>query len=190
MSGTRTFKSYNFITGAVDGTLAYDFGSPRYYEPEEETVVRPQLDEREWIREDGAEAEAERADARARSRTMAVSPFSLLGAAGAVIILIMVLLAQIQLVGISNTAAQMERQIAELEDVRDKLTVEYETVFNLKDVEEYAVGVLGMQAPREDQVYYLTNVTSADRAVIISRDTGALSLGLEDVMASLKAYFD
>ena len=64
-------------------------------------------------------------------------------------------------------------------------------MFNLKDVEEYAVGVLGMQEPTDEQIYYLTGVSSADKAVIVTDDTGSMfALGMEDLLASVKAYFD
>ena len=194
MSTTRTFKSYNFVTGAVDGTLAYDFGSPRFFPQEEEELYeRPQPRkterEQEWVKEN--RREKVKASVLVRSR-QGFSPLALMGAACVVILLVMSLLAQIQLVNISSKAVAMERQIATLEAERDRLMVEYETVFNLKDVEEYAVGVLGMQEPRDDQVYYLSNVSSADKAVVITRTDGSdmLSLCMEDILASIKAYFN
>ena len=39
MEDVRTFKTYNFVTGAVDGTMAYDFSNPLLY-PEKEEEVR------------------------------------------------------------------------------------------------------------------------------------------------------
>ncbi len=196
MSNTKTFKSYNFVTGAVDGTLAYDFSNPRF-RPQEETLERPRRRQRpqqravpqelEWVREDSrAETQTE-----AGTRTAAgFSPVTLLGTAAVVVLLVMVLLAQIRLVSISGDAVALEAQIAELETERDKLKVEYETIFNLKDVEEYATGVLGMQEPREDQIYYLTNISSADKCVIVTREqTDMFSLGVEDIIHSVKEYF-
>jgi len=189
MSATKNFKSYNFVTGAVDGTLAYDFSSPAYYPQEEiyETPPkRPEPRETIWVREDVRE----KVQTVVRSR-QGFSPLAVMGVLCVVLLLVMTLLAQIQLVTISRSAATLESQIAELEAERDKLTVEYETIFNLKDVEEYAVGVLGMQEPREDQIYYLTSVSSADKAVVISNSdvTNMFSSGLDDLLASVKAYF-
>lgn len=186
MSATKNFKSYNFVTGAVDGTLAYDFSSPAYYPPEElyETPKRPEPREQEWIKEDVRE----KVQTAVRNK-QGFSPLAMLGVMCVVVLLVLVLLAQIQLVNISRQSVELERQIADLEAERDKLTVEYETVFNLKDVEEYAIGVLGMQEPRDDQIYYLTNVSSADKAVILSGSADFFSLGAEDLLASVKAYF-
>lgn len=195
MSGTdtKTFNSYNFVTGAVDGTLAYDFSSPRAYPQEEEVYERPRRKsqprprEQDWIKED-TEQQAERETAARRHWALGLVPAA--GVVCAVVLVVLMLLAQIQLISISSEAVELEAQIAELETERDKLTVEYETVFNLKDVEEYATGVLGMQEPREDQIYYLTNVSSADKAVVITdEETNMFSLGLEDLIASFKAYF-
>ena len=189
MNTTRNFKSYNFVTGAVDGTLAYDFSHPAYFPQEEiyETPVKqPEPRETVFINDDIRE----KVQQVVRSR-QGFSPLAVIGVLCVVLLLVMMLLAQIQLVTISRTAAELESQITELEAERDKLTVEYETIFNLKDVEEYAVGVLGMQEPREDQIYYLSSVSSADKAVVITNSdvTGMFSSGLDDLLASVKAYF-
>lgn len=187
MSDTRTFKSYNFVTGAVDGTLAYDFSTPAYYPQEvyDSPAAYPEENEKDWMKE----KVREKAQAAVRSK-QGFSPLAVLGVACVVVLFVMALLAQIQLVNMSQRATDMESQIAALEMERDKLTVEYESVFNLKDVEEYAVGVLGMQEPRDDQIYYLTNVSSADKAVVISGDgMDIFSLGVEDLLASVRAYF-
>lgn len=189
MSATKNFKSYNFVTGAVDGTLAYDFSQPAYLPPEEvyETPGR-QAPPREavWVREDVRE----KVQTVVRSR-QGFSPLAVAGVLCVVVLLVLTLIAQIQLVNISDESAALEAQIAELKEERDKLTIEYETVFNLKDVEEYAVGVLGMQEPTDEQIYYLTGVSSADKAVIVTDDTGSMfALGMEDLLASVKAYFD
>ena len=193
MADIKKFNSYNFVTGAVDGTLAYDFSNPEIYQPEEETVReepkrrsrrREKLQPREWVREDVRPDRKEEAAAKNRQG------LSLMGVAAAVVLLTMMLLAQIRLTDISDTAAKLERQITELETQRNKLTVEYESIFNLEDVEERAVNVLGMQEPDNEQIYYLTGVASADRAeVVIKQDADMFSLGLADILSSIKAYF-
>lgn len=202
MDDVRTFKSYNFVTGAVDGTMAYDFSNPGLYGdeeiydlPEEEAPRRRQKTRRkqlpqqqEWIKED-VRPDVRQAAVAVRNH-QGVSIVSLLGAAVALVLLTMMLLAQIRLTDISDTAAKLEDQIAELELERDKLTVEYETTFNLKEVEQYAVDVLGMQEPDSQQIFYLTGVASADKAVVITKDdTDMFSLGVADILSSIKAYF-
>ena len=200
MADIRKFNSYNFVTGAVDGTLAYDFTNPAVY-PQEETVQEParqpnrrarkqeRLREREWIKEETADqAREERIAARNRQ---GVSLLSLAGAIVVIVLLTMMLLAQIRLTDISNSAAALETRINELELEKDKLTVEYETIFNLKSVEEYATNILGMQEPEDDQIFYLTGVTSADKAVVITKNqTDMFGLGLEDLTGSLMAFWE
>jgi len=103
----------------------------------------------------------------------------------------MVLMAKIQLIGISSQALEFESQIAELENQHSRLTVQYEEIFNLKDVEETATAVLGMQEAREEQIYYLSGVTSADKAVVITRqDADMFSLGAADIIDSARSYFE
>ena len=194
MADVRTFNSYNFVTGAVDGTLAYDFSDPAFYPEEEEEVYeqperrrgrRSRLRQQEWIREDTRS----KAKGRAEARGQGISPLSLLGVAVVVVLVTMMLLAQIQLTDISHTAAELEDQIANLEARRDKLTVEYETIFNLKDVEEIAVEMLGMQEPDAEQICYLTGVASADKAVVVTRQqTDMFSLGLDDLAGAVRAW--
>ena len=195
MADVKTFKSYNFVTGAVDGTQAYDFSYPGLYvdeeiydEPEKRRPARKARPQpREWIKEDVRTRIRERT---APKHAQGVPVLSLVGAAVAVVLVTMMLLAQIRLTDVSYSAAELEDQIAQLELERDKLTVEYETIFNLKDVEAYAVDYLGMQEPMNEQVYYLTGVASADKAVVITKDdTDLFSVGLADILSSIKAYF-
>ena len=119
MQDIKTFKTYNFVTGAVDGTLAYDFSSPGFYsdaldEEEERAAGRPRRRARqrdqEWVKEDARPTARERAGARAKNAP-GLSVVSLLGAAVAVVLLTMMLLAQIRLTDISDTAAGLEAQI-------------------------------------------------------------------------------
>ncbi len=198
MQDVRTFKTYNFVTGAVDGTMAYDFSNPLLYPDEEEmeqevlqepkkTAKKQRGRQREWIRE---EARGQASAAAVERNRQGVSVVSLLGALCAVVLITMMLLAQIRLTDISSTAASLERQIDQLEAERSKLTVEYETIFNLKDVEEQAVEMLGMQEPDDSQIIYLSGVASADKAEVVTREQADLfSLGLKDMLSSIKAYF-
>ncbi|MCD8117145.1 MAG: hypothetical protein LUE21_08565 [Oscillospiraceae bacterium] len=200
MQNIKTFKSYNFVTGAVDGTLAYDFGNPNAYAGQEqyeypgEAVDAPA--DQEWVKErPGQKTKAKtktsvKAREQAQTRTR-VSPIAVVGYVCVVVLCVMLMLAQIELMDLSNTAADLEDQIAELETEKTNLTVKYETTFNLKDVEEYAESVLGMQEPQEDQIYYLSGVSAGDKAVVVtSEETDLFSLGLEDLIGSVQAFVD
>lgn len=186
MTTTRTFKRYNVVTGAVDGTMAYDFANPDLYVQEEvygesRPAAVPKV--REWTKENA------KTSAAVQTRT-GFSPLAFMGTVLVVVLLALVLLAQIQMMAISSATVELESQIAQLETQREKLTEEYEMVFNLKDVEEYAVSILGMQEPVDSQIQYLTGVSSADKAVIIREEsTDMFSRGLEDIVSSVQAYF-
>ncbi len=193
MADVKTFKTYNFVTGAVDGTLAYDFSAPGYY-PDEEEQEQPQRRprrrerqrQREWIKEDVRSQTGAHAASRSRQ---GVSPVSVLGALCVAVLLTMTLLAQIKLTDISDTASRLEDQIRTLETERDKLKVEYETIFNLKYVEEVATEQYGMQEPESDQIYYLTGVASADRAEVVTQEEADMfSVGLQDLLGSIKMW--
>ena len=123
--------------------------------------------------------------------TAGSGPFAVIGYVFAAVLLVLMLLARIQLTVISDSAAGLEAQIQELNTENDKLTVEYESVFNLAEVEAYATNELGMQKPRADQIRYLSGISDKDRAVILTpAKTDMLSLGLKELMASLQEYFN
>lgn len=190
----KTFQQINFVTGVVDGTLAYDFDVPGYF-PEEESVSVPKprrarrAREQEWVREDARGAEEARRAGAISKLGVIVNVVAAVGSIAAVALLLLVLMAKIQLIGISSQALACEEKISDLETQHSRLTVQYEQIFNLKDIEETAVNELGMQEPREDQIYYLTGVSSADKAVVISRqDADMFSLGVEDIIESATSY--
>lgn len=193
----KTFQRINFVTGVVDGTLAYDFDHSNAFSEEVEEPVRlpkrrrlPGIHGRDWVREE-SEADALSRTGAAEHLSRLTRAAAAVGSMVAIVLLVLVLLAKIQLLGISSRALAYEKQISELEYQHSSLTLQYEQIFNLKDVEEIATGVLGMQEPREDQVFYLSGVSSADKAVIITREeTGMFSLGLEDIMSSARSYLE
>lgn len=198
MNETKTFKRYNFVTGTVDGTLAYNFGDAAYY-PKTDDYGRMSRRKKARREEYAYEDDDFYDDAfygdgsygeDVAERRWSISPLTLIGSVCVIVILIMTLLAQIQMVNVSSSAAELEEQITQLNAEHDRLKAEYEAAFNLKSVEEYATNVLGMQEPAEDQIYYLTSVYPADKAVIITDEsTGILPLGLEDLIASFKSTF-
>ncbi len=156
--------------GAVIGNLAYDFNNPAIYSggiygrPAERPAVR----EKEY---DGVRERAgERSKAAAVPRTrQGISPVAILGSAFAAALLIFSLMARIELVGTTNDIVVLEQQLEELNETRAKLEIGYESAFNLAEIEEYAVGTLGMQKPRSDQIYYISGSTG-DRAVTVARE--------------------
>jgi len=187
MTETRTFKSYNFITGDVESTFAYDFVGGKTLRPRRTAVPKKKnAGAFDWTWEKTAERRIP-----AVRRRQAVAPFTVAGYICAAVLLVLMLLARIQLTAISDSAAALETQIAELNTGNDKLTMEYESAFNLAEVEEYATDKLGMQKPREDQIHYLTGMSDEEKAVVLTpAKTDMFSLGLKELMESLQEYFN
>ena len=190
----RTFVQVNSVTGAVYGTLAYDFDSPAYL-PEEEQEVRreprrrsSQTGERDWVREElSPGGDGLRRPGILSAVSTGITVLSLIAAA---VLVVMLLLAKVELVKYSDSALKLEREIETLQGQNDRLTVQYEQVFNLKEVEQAAVE-MGMQKPRDDQIFYLSGVASADKAVRITRDdVHMFALGVEDIVSSAQSLID
>lgn len=193
MDETRVFKTYHpadALNGA-DSWPLYDFAGAGYYEDRQESAFpRPAAGPRvrdEWVRE--------KASVRSRSRAAVRknSAMVLLTAAGALmaaVLLVMLLLAQIQMTALSDSAAGLQNRLAELRTEHSKLVAAYETSFPLSEVEDYAVNELGMQKPSPEQIVYLSGVGADDRAMIVQETSqNMFSLGFESILDTLWSYF-
>ncbi|NCC67815.1 MAG: hypothetical protein EOM14_06420 [Clostridia bacterium] len=99
-------------------------------------------------------------------------------------------MARIQFTAVSDKAVALEEQLADLKVERTRLLIEYESAFNMTEIEEYATSTLGMQRPREEQVCYI-NSSVPDKAVIIEDESKTKSLAdrISDMLASIGEYF-
>lgn len=175
-----------FVNMPVVGSLAYDLERTapypereRYREPERKVVIPapPVADEK--------------VSANAKVRTQqAVSPVALIGFACAAVLLVFTLMAKIQLTAVTDQAVKLESQLSELEMAQSRLLIEYESAFNLTEIEDFATSTLGMQRPREEQIIYL-NSSAPNKAVILedSEDSYGLSDRLYDMLKSIGEYF-
>lgn len=194
MNETRVFKTYSYsdLLNAADSAVAYDFAGAGYYEDlREQYFPRPAEAPRkrrdEWVREKDDAFAGTRAISR---KGQGISLLTVLGFLMAAVLLVMVLLAQIQMTALADSAAGLENRISELKTEQNKLVAAYETTFSLAEVEEYAIEELGMQKPRADQIVYLDGVGAADRAVILEQEEqNMFSLGVSSVLDSLWSYF-
>ena len=175
MANSASQKYYG--QGAVFGSLAYDFNNPDLYadvplepaapefprqRPEPRTAPAPRT-----RRQARAEAVSRaRAEAAAANR-QALAPFTILGGLCVVVLLVFTMLARVQLTAVSETSAALESQLSELKVEQNRLLIDYESAFNLTEVEEYAIHVLGMQQPRDDQIYYIDS-TAPDKGEVES----------------------
>ena len=178
-------KSPRYGNNATYGSMAYDVGrAERYREridrPVDRQIIIPAAPK---IREEVATA--------ARVRTnQAVSPLAIVGYICAAILVIFTLMAKVQLTEITDASATLEQQLNELSVAQNRLLIDYEKAFNMTEIEEYATSNLGMQRPRDEQLYYLDS-TVPDKAVIINEEATNDGLGdrILDALSSIAEYF-
>ena len=173
--------------GAVYGSLAYDFDNPELY-PEEyaetEPVARPRP------RTETKTRTKVQTRARTAPRTkQSIAPLSIVGMLAAAFLVVVAILAQAQMVGLSSKSVELQQQLDVLEEQQSKLRIAYESAFNMAEIEDYAIHTLGMQRPRADQIFYI-DTSSPDKAVVIA---GGESDGfvdrVSDYLSGVLEYF-
>ena len=172
-------KNAKYGANTVYGSLAYDYGKTETYRermdrPVERQVIIPA---------------PPRITEQVKTK-QSIAPLAIIGYACAAILVVFSLMAKVQLTEVTDTSAQLEQQLGELNVAQNRLLINYEKAFNLTEIEEYATTQLGMQRPREEQVIYLEN-TVPDKAVILSGADDKVSLGdrVFDALSSLAEYF-
>ena len=169
--------------GAVYGSLAYDFNNPELYR-EEYTTAQPKARPRTQTQ----------TRVRTRARTavhtrQSIAPLSLVGMLAAAFLLVIAILAQAQMVGISSKSVTLRSELSQLEEEQAKLRIAYESAFNMAEIEDYAIHSLGMQKPRADQIFYI-DTSSPDKAVVIA---GGENVGfvdrVSDYLSGVVEYF-
>lgn len=164
-------------SGIVYGSVAYDLNALPKRKQEE------QVREKEQIKTKTYEA--------VKPQKQGISLFAIAGFGVFVVMMVFVLLANVQLTQVTTETALLESQIQKLSDEEARLKIEYESTFNLTEIEEYAAKKLGMVRTTSDNVTLL-ETADADRAVIIQQngaaDTGFFT-GLKSFLNSLMEYF-
>ncbi len=179
-------RNVKYTEKPVYGSLAYDYGETEIYRertqrPVERQVIIPAPPR---IKEQAAAA------AKVKTK-QSVSPFAMIGYACAAVLIVFTLMAKIQLTEITDTSAHLEQQLSDLKVAQNRLLINYEKAFNLTEIEEYATTQLGMQRPRDEQIFYLES-TVPDKAVILSgEDEDKTGLGdrIFDALSSIAEYF-
>lgn len=178
-------KNAKYGANAVYGSLAYDYGRAGTYRekmdrPVERQVIIPAAPR---IREQAAAA------ARVKTK-QGIAPLAMIGYACAAILVVFSLMAKIQLTTVTNSSAQLESQLSDFNVAQNRILINYEKAFNLTSIEEFATTELGMQRPREEQVFYLES-TVPDKAVIINSGDNKVGFGdrVFDSLASIAEYF-
>jgi hypothetical protein len=87
-----------------------------------------------------------------------------------------------------NSVVGLAERLEALTQEAKVLNIEYETAFNLDEIESYAINVLGMVKQPTDQSVSGTQTIREDMAVIIPADTESAG-GLRGVLSDIVEYF-
>ena len=169
---------------AVYGSLAYDFNNPALY-PEHTGEERWQVMHQTSnpVAEDVQTAELAEA-----KNLQAIAPLSVLGVLAAAVMIVVMLLAQAKLTAVCSDAVLLSDKIEQLETEQTRLRIEFESAFNLTEIEDYAVTQLGMQKPRSDQLFPI-NIKAQDKVEIFAPDSsGGLADRVSDFTGAVKEY--
>ena len=171
--------------GAVFGSLAYDFDNPELYREEYSdagaaAAPRPQTQTRTKVRT--------RARAVVHTR-QSIAPLSIVGMLAAAFLVVIAILAQAQIVGISSKSVQLQQELTALQEQQAKLAIAYESAFNMAEIEDYAIHSLGMQKPHADQIFYI-DTSSPDKAVAVADGANDSFVDrVSDFISGALAYF-
>ncbi len=173
--------AYKFRTGVVGGSEAFeldDLGLWSEYGCDAPLDIPAAEQVEEEVVTDGRAISAQ-----------GVSPFAVVGFAVAAVLLVCSLLARIQLSELSDQCSALQISLTELSEQHSKLLIAYESAFNLTEIEDYAIGTLGMQKPRSDQVSYI-NTNSTDCAQVLDKGAAVgLADRIGDAVSSFLSYF-
>lgn len=169
----------------TNGAAAYDVysGNQSYERYDGNAVRRPQ---RQGLPE---ERPVPRRQERVKVKT-AVAPFTLFGMAAVVLMLILVVFGYVQLFEATTEVGELQTQLTELTAQQTLLESRYESRIDLKLVQERAEK-LGMSAPREDQIIYVS-LAGTDRAEIFEEEKTSIVTeiiqAVEESVSNLIAY--
>ena len=166
----------------TNGSLAYDLS--RQTPPAQRYSTAPKLEPKPQTRP------REKAAPRPAHRVMTVAPAAVLLFAAALMIWVASLQTRTQITQAQRDIYRLESQLRAIEQVQDELQIQYESAFSFTQMEDYAVGTLGMQRPRDEQVYFLSQ-NSEDHAVAVAERAKSNGIvdRMEDVVKDFLSYF-
>lgn len=170
-------NSYEYAANATYGNVAYDLNRYGNAQPAPEIEYPAESERRPEIRP------VRRAVAVEETK-QGLSLFAMAGFGVLTVLMVLVLMAYVQLTAINSEATALRNQLAEAREAEAQLEIKYENVFDLENVEEYAVNTLGMVKLADDQITVLENMR-ADKAEMLSnngRSGGVLRMMLTAVL--------
>ncbi len=183
-----TARARGYDQDYIYGSAAYDLN--RMGDFEEFPLESPLPGVAQPRRQTREEAQAGAKAAVRPASVQSISPFSILGFITVGVLVVFMLLSYVRLITISEESVALEQQLSELAVERTRLLIDYESAFNLTEIEEYATTRLGMQKPRADQIFYVDGSSPDKAQVLASRNGSNPLLGLfDDLFDSLGEYF-
>ena len=171
------------------GSAAFDLNAlPQEGFPEEIDNTSEES-ARRWARQNERAARRERAIEAAKN-SQSVSIAAVAGFAVVALLIVMVLLSYVRLAEISADVTRLKSSITALESTQTKLSVEYEQVFNLNEIKEYATGTLGMTKLNDSNTLVFT-IERQDRAQVLAQDDSrglAVIAAAREFISSLAEY--
>ena len=174
-SRVLTAEREYYAAKATYGNLAYETGG--YAQPE--------------TLEHGTVVTAPRRRSQVELQTAAATRINplraalfVLGFALAAALMVLLLLEHLQLTAIADAESGLHSELAKLQEEETRLLIEYESTFNLTEIEEYARTELGMVSASNGQRHYL-NTGAEDKAVVLKAPEAE-----EGFLGGAKQFFD
>lgn len=117
-----------------------------------------------------------------------VSLFAVVSFAVLTVLMVLILMAYVQLTAINTQTTELREQLEQLQEDKSRLVLKYENVFDMAEIESYALDVLGMEKIAEDQITVLENIKS-DKAVVLSENAAEDGSILHTALAAVLEYF-
>jgi len=131
--------------------------------------------------------EKERAEAAERKKAL-ISPFAAVGSLFVALLLVLVVLAQVNYYEAAAESVRLNAQMVQLMEQHRALTIAFESVIDMKEVEQYARDVLGMSRPENYQMALIQSTAGDKAEVLIAGEADSLR-NFGSFISSLLEYF-
>ena len=157
-----TAETEYYASKATYGNLAYETGG--YAQPEtfEHGTV---------ITEPRRQSQVELRNAAATRINPLRAALFVLGFALAAALMVLLLMEHVKLTAVADMESSLNSELAQLREEETRLLIDYESTFNLTEIEEYARTQLGMVSASNSQRHYL-NTGAEDKAVVLKQPEG------------------
>lgn len=146
-------QEYSKVRAMYNGSAAY------------ELVAEPQWQEQEEHQSDLAPKPQ-----KAVKTSYGLSAFAIVGYVAVAIVMVLVLMTYVQYTAAAAQTVEYRERIETLSEEQRKLTIAYEQIFDLNEIEIYARTVLGMDDPKEAQIGEVL-LNSTDKAVVYGQES-------------------